>query len=361
VTALRATFHFGVRSLLIDEALLGQAVTVERDTMRVMLELPLRDQGSEELGVDPRDESVPEGLFADDDRARMIDRGGQVRGRTTVRPPKGRARVQILRARVFYDGSVSADDFADPDSHPDLDAAMLELRQAGEAARAAVHSFIENVRAQARQYWLGIRGTESVQVGDTELLDIRAERRLPLGIHVTAHVIRTGVGHLALSATGLQEVESAVAAGTSPDLARELLLDAAYFLDDDRPTDRQRAVLSAAIACEVRVKDVLRAAASNDREARLVDLLLASPRQYTLALVDLFDRPMGILTGHSVREEDDGELFRRVRKLIETRNAIAHRGEIPSEDTATECVRAAFDAFKWLDGHTLGASAEPAA
>jgi hypothetical protein len=62
---------------------------------------------------------------------------------------------------------------------------------------------------------------------------------------------------------------------------------------------------------------------------------------------------MEILWGQSLRKAD---LFKRVRQLIETRNRIAHRGEIPDTETATTCVGAAFDAFRWLDA--LGASRE---
>jgi HD superfamily phosphodiesterase len=73
-------------------------------------------------------------------------------------------------------------------------------------------------------------------------------------------------------------------------LTRELLLEAAYFHDEGGDSSHQRAVLSAAIACEARVKEVLRAAAANDRESALVELLIAAPREYTLALPNLFTR-----------------------------------------------------------------------
>jgi hypothetical protein len=64
---------------------------------------------------------------------------------------------------------------------------------------------------------------------------------------------------------------------------------------------------------------------------------------------------MKILTGTSLHR-DDPALFKQVEKLIQTRNRLAHRGEVPDSKTTTECVRAAFGAFRWLDALGPGSS-----
>jgi hypothetical protein len=112
-------------------------------------------------------------------------------------------------------------------------------------------------------------------------------------------------------------------------IAETLLADALYFIGLN-PPDCQRAVLIAAIACEV--KDTLRRKVPPDRLS-FVDLILDNPRDWSLAAVALFDKAMNAALGRSLRAERH-EVYKDVTKLFEVRNRIAHGGE--SRTTKTQ-------------------------
>jgi hypothetical protein len=130
-------------------------------------------------------------------------------------------------------------------------------------------------------------------------------------------------------------------------IAETLLADALYFIGL-RPPDCQRAVLIAAIACEVKVKDTLRQKVPPDRRS-LVDLLLENPRDWSIAALALFDKATDAALGRSLRT-DHREVYKDVCRLFELRNRIAHRGEKPDETEASRVVRAGRQVFRWLDG-----------
>ena len=109
-------------------------------------------------------------------------------------------------------------------------------------------------------------------------------------------------------------------------VGESLLADALYFLASD-PPDPQRAVITAAIGCEVKVKQTIRSKAPAVL-IKLIDLILDSPRDWSLAAIALFDRGaeagLRLILGRTI-----GELFKRVALLFEVRNKIAHKGERP--------------------------------
>jgi hypothetical protein len=139
----------------------------------------------------------------------------------------------------------------------------------------------------------------------------------------------------------LSEVGKSLDAGRRPHLAEQMLADALYFAERFEP-ELPRAVLFAAIACELKIKQVLRSKASAERRD-LVDVLLGNPRQ----VAGLFDRALKATLGHSLREENPS-LYNRICKLFESRNKIAHEGHI-SDDKSSEHIRAASEVFQWLD------------
>jgi hypothetical protein len=106
-------------------------------------------------------------------------------------------------------------------------------------------------------------------------------------------------------------------------------------------------VLIAAIACEVKVKSVLRARVKDDARD-LLELTLENPRDFSFAARALFHEVSKAVIGHSLRD-DDRPLYKRVVRLYEVRNDLAHRGVTPTIDVAEDCVRAAVQAARWLD------------
>ena len=349
MTALRATFHFRVFGLIVQEAMLGGEFTFDDEQRRMVVGLPVRDQGPEEMTRDPEATSLPPDLFAREPEVPMVERAGYVTGQAYAGPILGAGRVQIVRVRVYYEGTPSASDYEEGAQQPDSDASFEELRGAGAAAQALVELLVDHIRVETNQYWLGLQGTAPSQIGRSELVDVDAGRQLPL--HVTigpSPIIRMGRGRAALTEAVLAAVVNAVRHGDRPTLARQLLADSAFYLEEAVPADYPRAVITAAIACEVRIKEFLREHAGSEESRGLVDILLTRPRDFSMALLALFDRPAKVVAGRSLREENK-TLYNQVDKLIQTRNAIAHRGEFPSEHVATECVRAAFSAFRWMD------------
>jgi hypothetical protein len=112
--------------------------------------------------------------------------------------------------------------------------------------------------------------------------------------------------------------------------------------------DLRRAVLMAAIACEVKLKETLRRCAT-DAQQSLVDFALDNPHEVTVTAADgLFDKLMLATLGRSLRKEDT-PLFKDIQRLYKVRNAITHRGTMPDEADVGCVVRAARRCFIWPD------------
>ncbi len=130
-------------------------------------------------------------------------------------------------------------------------------------------------------------------------------------------------------------------------LARSLLADAEFFRWKHFPEAVAVAVLLAAIACEVDVKDVIRSTAG--AKADVAELLLSKPRDFSVAARVLFSEVMSAVNGHSLKA-DNAVLEKAVGLLFETRNKVAHRGELPTYSEAIQSLETAAKVFEWLDG-----------
>ncbi len=102
----------------------------------------------------------------------------------------------------------------------------------------------------------------------------------------------------------------------------------------------------AAVACELRIKTVVRELATPEQEP-LIDLLLENPRDWSLSAIVLFDKPLEVVCGHSLKT-DNKDLYKAVDSLIKRRDGLAHRGEIPSIEKSRESVKVAGEVFTWL-------------
>jgi hypothetical protein len=111
--------------------------------------------------------------------------------------------------------------------------------------------------------------------------------------------------------------------------------------------DVRRAVLLAAIASEVKIKDTLRQK-TPDHRRELAEVTLKNWREVDIAIAELPHKPMKGAIGRSLHE-DDPDLFAAVRALFTRRNAIAHRGEAPTLAEARDSVGAAVGLSAWLD------------
>jgi hypothetical protein len=339
VTALRATFHFEVRRLCVARELLGTSHELERDGSRVRVTFPSRERTSQDEGpeFDPS-------IFPEWEPLPLIEGAGEVTSTTSVEPSEDFATIDAVRVEVFLAGPVSAETYADPGADAHILASEASW-SAMETAKRVVETLIAWLRVTPGQPWLGLSGEEPWPSGRSRLDDLDASLRLPYTFSGRRLVIQQIAEEQII---GLDRLESAlrrIEAHEDPELADSLLADA-WFLNSHQ-SDAPRVILSAAIACELKVKQALRELAKPEAE-ELLDVLLESRRDHSLAAAALFHKPMAAVAGVSLRDFDR-DLWKQVQRLFETRNKIAHRGYVPTGDEALDCLRAATRVFNWLD------------
>ncbi len=220
------------------------------------------------------------------------------------------------------------------------DAAIGRMRA---AARLAVKRLVDWVRIDRGQVWMSPPLEYPEQIGSEQLVDL--DRNMTLGVTVF-----TGGTLLVLPAdTELRSPDLVSLASRLPEeppLWSRLLADAQHYTWSPEWAAPDRAVLFAAIALELAVKDALRTLAA-DSARPIVDLLLDSPRDWSVAAASLFDKPMDVVAKRSLRVENL-ELWKRVDRLFQWRNRIAHRGQRLENEESKQLVASAVEAMTWL-------------
>jgi len=181
----------------------------------------------------------------------------------------------------------------------------------------------------------------------SHLDDIDLSQRIPVGAGKTL-IIHSRPQEAAVNSNVLDMYVANVCSGKSVELPKELLSDAKYLAWIRDPKDLRIAVLTAAIACEAKIKKDLVENAKSEKEQLLVDVILKNPRDVTVAVAQLFDRPAQAILGRSMKT-DRKTLFDATRRLFETRNAIAHGKAKPTDGAMLEAVRTATEIFGWLE------------
>ncbi len=219
------------------------------------------------------------------------------------------------------------------------------LKRALPIAEAVSWDFFEWVRL--RQPWLGVHGQRPERSGGPVLRTDRSEHNYGSQVLPIASPGARTYSEAFLDRSGLDALIPLLN-DKRPNLPQgeTLLADARYFLSSE-PPDLQRAVLTAAIGCEVKIKQTLRTKAPAE-SIKLINLLLENPRDFSLAACSLFDKGTEAALGRSLRS-DNRQLYNRVTKLFELRNKIAHKGETPPAAVAGDMIAAAQEAFRWLD------------
>jgi hypothetical protein len=349
---LRMTFHYAVRGLLVQEGLLGADVSVPTDGGEVIVTFPLQEaqeEGAESASPAPAfndrfpaREDMP---LVDGARDLHVVMSAEAADSDTPRA----AEVDLLRAVIVLDGvGVSAADYA-PDgkvtqaSHERLTAAM---NAASSKVDQAIERLIAWSRIQRRQTWLGLYGESVERAGSDEVVDLDAKRRLPWPARADFS-FKVVERDAPWTSTTLSELPRLITDRGLPAVAETLLADADFLILWAKPRDPARALLVAAVACEVKIKNVLQELAT-DVQAPLVELVLENPRDWSMAASALFHKPLRAITGSSLKDVDP-QLYGRVRGLFERRNALAHRGHAPAFADAFDAVKAAREVFTWLD------------
>jgi hypothetical protein len=256
--------------------------------------------------------------------------------------------VNVVRVTVEFD---EADPPRVPPDYGD-DPRWSELVNRGTAlldgAEAAAKSVLQGLLAWARikgpQAWLGLEHDAPERFGVIRMVDTsNPSEKL-------AYAVRAGGGTMrhdssALSPADMVDIFEKVRREEESPIAEGLLIDSQHFAWHLKPPDAQRAVLTAAIACELKVKRSLREATPEEKQP-LLDLILRGRRP----VKDFFGLVFAASLGVS-RADDEPSLFQDVGRLFTTRNGIAHRGERVSPQVASKLVGVATRAFAWVEDH----------
>jgi hypothetical protein len=223
-------------------------------------------------------------------------------------------------------------------------------------AERVVADFLDQLR-HLGQTWLGSTGTIPYSVAPYSVtFDDETGYRFKFG-HGGTYTVQVQRDEASLTKETLAPIRDALEASQGIPLASAFLADAEYFLGcgmrNETQSDLQRAVLLAAIACELKVKETLREKAFQGASA-LVDVLINSPRDFSMSVASLCDKAMKVAVGHSLKE-DNRELYKalvetnRKDSLFQNRNAIVHSGRIVIPDVVRQNVHAAREVYDWLD------------
>jgi hypothetical protein len=259
----------------------------------------------------------------------------------------GEVLVQVIRVTVIINADVSAAT-ATIDNPDALGRAVEAIDRARDVASQVVTAFVAWVRATTRMTDLALSSEVPPLAGPVRAFEVGTGLQFNVGPSTRSVVFaRDPAGKYSLTAADWEEIIESVNRGDEAPVAETLLADAEYYARHGI-RDFRRAVLMAAIACEVKVKAILRDLAT-DAQRSLVEFALESPREITItAAGGLFDKLMLVTLGRSLRQ-DNRQLFRDIEALYRVRNRIAHGGLMPDEAEAGRVVRAARQSFIWLD------------
>jgi hypothetical protein len=266
------------------------------------------------------------------------------------------AKIVAVRMMLTFPERVQPEDVG---PEPPLREALETVRDMSDTAAKVgaerLAAFLETVRV-GRQFWLGL-SLEPPRILDGPDLydDFRgAHDRLPVG----ATIATVSHGHVeADRATPdlLDRAATAVVAGTVPLLEDRLLADARVIVRRGPTALLPQALVLAAISTEIRIKRTLEELASADQRD-LIQILLNSPRDYSVAAQRLFDRPLKAISGHSLKD-DDKELWKAAGALFVDRNAVAHKGAVHDVTRIREDVGSALRLKKYLANVATGGAA----
>jgi hypothetical protein len=348
VPRLRATIHYAVRRFIVEAGLLGSSLALRVENHDVTVIFPLAGRDDETAKASPG--PAFNDRFPPREEIPLIEGARDLHVTTATRAvgegPKLED-VDILRVEVFIDkATFGASDFTGGSAPQEIWRQLQgEVERAGLVADAAIDRLLAWTRVRHRQAWLGLYGEPVRRIGSDEVVDLDATRRLPwpAQLDMAFNVVER---ETPLNAERINALRELVEANSSPELPELLLADAQFIASSAEPPDPSRALLIAAVACEVKIKAFLRTSATAE-QAPLMELLLSNPRDWSLAAAALFDKPLKIVASRSLKEEQG--LWKRIRKLFEQRNALAHRGKVPTEDEAKEGISASRDVFAWLE------------
>ena len=210
-------------------------------------------------------------------------------------------------------------------------------------AEGVASSFVRHVRAFApRQSWLGLSTHAPAQYGIAQL-EYRDTGERILGYGPQQSVTMRS-SRLRLDVADVELVVKSVAAQQEPGIPESLLADAWHLSDAQAANDQDRAILVAATACEVKVKQFIQDHVGPDGKAMAMMILNRRSN-----LPELLDEVLLAILGVSLKKENK-ELFQKVVSLAAQRNAIIHGGRRNLKQDQTQMpAQVGSSLFEWLD------------
>jgi hypothetical protein len=330
---VEATFFFRINRLWVRPDLLDVTHWFERDGYQIAVDLP-----------------SPFGSFSDEPWLR----GAVVRVAHNRNPTIPVYGVELLRARVRFNASLSDDSREElwpPQPEEEAGTSRYDslLERAFPYAQAVTTELLNWIRVIKRQWWLGLSSEPLLPLEKrTRLTDLSGGRHLPARLparpappQFNAYVEDNVVG-----VTAMHDILERIKEGGDQPPPDILLADATVLAERRKRGEHanlQVAVLLAAIACEVKLKRTLEDNASSSQRPLLKAVLRDSR-----GAERLFGRLPNVVLARSLGDEDN-QLYQRIRKLFEARNAIAHRGSVPSDAEALDVIEAASAVFQWVE------------
>lgn len=323
--------RYRVPEMWVSAPSLGWSTTFELNGYDVTIGLPagVRDYSRQEPGaedVEVASATVVQNAFV----------SGDVDPRT--------AAVHIFEVGVAFDANVPATKPEDPSDEFRVPAEAA-LAEGMKVANDAAHMFLRWTRANARQSWLGLVETEPVQYAVAGIhYRSTGERLFGLGPTRTS-VVRSSMVRLELAE--LDEIGRSLSMNRDVPIALSLLADAWHLSEGSDASEEDRAILLAAIACEVQAKTLMQSRVSADRHD-----LLAMVLHRRSNLPELLDEVARAGFGVSLKVSNP-DLFERVVALSGQRNSIVHTGrQKPSGARVHRPAQTASEVFDWLDVST---------
>ena len=325
-------YHFEIPELWISRDLSGTSHEASHSGFKMRLSFP-RDAG--DFGIRERDAWHDHRLVT----GWIEDKRGQRLAEA----------VEMVRVTVECRLPFGADDVGDGRRPPDtvFDDGVEVLKAAANAARGLLRDYLDLVRAEHGQFWLGLSGSRHRVTWLTEVREQKTDRWVKVGYNDPLSVF-TPSSDRALSLEDHGGVIAQASLGERPALHHALIADASYLVSRSDPPQRREALLLAAIACEVTIKQTLRAACPMPA-LPLLDWALDNPRDLSVQAAGLFDKTAKAVTGRSLREENRS-VYKGVVTLFEDRNGVAHRGKEIADGVAQTHLKNAEAALEWTAG-----------
>ena len=322
---MQSHFHFSVSGLLVHGDLLGTSTGFDIAGRTVTLTFPASET---DFGVRP------------DDLDMYTLGGGMKHSDTDVWLTRS---VQLIRVTVELEIPMPTGDTSEV-SPEVINQTQARLADAAEVARAAMRRYLDFARTTMGQHWLGHSGKLPRVAWLTEVRDVATGERVRTGFQDPLQLF--GGGHeTAITSDIHRDLIDRVRGFEEPSLPEVLLADAKYLAWRARPPQSREALLLAAIACEVAIRDCLRAACPEISRA-VLEYAIASPRDVSVQAIGLFDKAALAVTGRSLRLEDK-ELYKQVDILFQNRNDVAHRGGEKTSEAVRGGIMAAANAIVW--------------